>query len=119
MVLTNLSEISDAQKQELVASLATLVAGSEASAETISAVADASGNSLDASYAALFSSVVGLAGGIDKFCAAPGSGGGGGGGAAAAGSGEAAAEEEPEEEEEADMGDAIDMFGGDDGGGDY
>lgn len=71
MVLTNLSEISDAQKQELVASLATLVAGSEATAETISAVADASGNSLDASYAALFSSVVGLAGGIDKFCAPP------------------------------------------------
>lgn len=44
-----------------------------------------------------------------------GSGGGGGGGAADA----PAAEEEPEEEEEADLGGGMDMFGGDDDGGDY
>lgn len=50
-------------------------------------------------------------------------GGGGGGGASASGGagGDAAeVEEEAPEEEEADMGDAIDMFGGDGGdGGDY
>ena len=48
-------------------------------------------------------------------------GGGGGGGAAAAG-GDAAAEEEEEEkveEEEMDVGGGMDMFGGDDGEGDY
>jgi len=122
MAFTNLSELSDAQKQELVASLSAIIVGSgadEVTAELLSAVAEASGNSLDASYAALFSSVVGMAGGIDKFCAAPGAGGGGGGAAVAAGGEAAAAEEEPEEEEEADMGDAIDMFGGDNAGGDY
>jgi len=45
-----------------------------------------------------------------------GSGGGGGGGAADA---PAAAAEEPEEEEEAEIGGGMDMFGGDDAGGDY
>ena len=120
-MVSSLTDLTDAQKQELVASLSAIVAGDEASAESISAIADASGNSLPESYATLFSTVVGLAGGLDKFCAAPGAGGGGGGGAAAAG-GDAAAEEEKEEEEEeeADMGGGMDMFGGDDGdGGDY
>ena len=122
MAVTNLSEITDSQKQELVASLAALVVGDaadECTAEAITAVAEASGNSIDASMAALFASVVGMAGGIEKFCAAPGSGGGGG----AAASGDAGAvvvEEEEEEEEEAGPGDAVDMFGGGDGdGGDY
>mmetsp|Transcript_2895 Transcript_2895/g.4418 ORF Transcript_2895/g.4418 Transcript_2895/m.4418 type:complete len:120 (+) Transcript_2895:515-874(+) len=119
MAVTNISEISAAQKQELVASLATLVIGDECSAESITAVADASGNSIDASMAALFASVVGMAGGVEKFCAAPGSGGGGGGGAAAD-SGAAAAVEEEEEEEEEMQAPASDMFGsGDAGGGDY
>jgi|EP00979_Chaetoceros_neogracilis_P019007 ribosomal protein L12E/L44/L45/RPP1/RPP2 len=122
MALTNLSEITASQKQELVASLATLVVGDaadECTAEAITAVVVASGNSIDASMAALFASVVGLAGGVEKFCAAPGSGGGGG--ASAAGdSGAAVVVEEEEEEEEAGPGDAVDMFGGgDDAGGDY
>ena len=82
MALTTLTDITDAQKQELVASLSAIVVGNaadvEVTAEALSAVATASGNSLDASYAALFSSVVSMAGGIDKFCAAPGAGGGGG-----------------------------------------
>jgi ribosomal protein L12E/L44/L45/RPP1/RPP2 len=119
MVLTDLTTLSDAQKQELVASLSAIVVGSAAddvTADAISAVAEASGNSIDASYAALFSSVVAMAGGLDKFCAAPGSGGGGGGAAASGGEAAAAEEEEPEEEEEAGMEDAIDMFGGDEGG---
>merc|ERR1719330_1729354 len=107
MTYTSLSELSDSQKEELVASLATLVVGS----------ATASGNSLSASYATLFSKVTEAAGGIDKFCAAPGSGGGGGGGGGgAAAGGEAEKEEEKEEEEEeADIGGGMDMFGGDDG----
>lgn len=119
MVLTSLNDLSDSQKQELVASLSALVVGSaadEVSPEALSAVAEASGNSLDASYASLFSKVVGMAGGIDKFCAAPGAGGGGGGGGAAAGGGEEAAAEEEEEEEEEMEAPAVDMFGGDDGG---
>jgi ribosomal protein L12E/L44/L45/RPP1/RPP2 len=120
MVLTSLTGLSASQKNELVASLAVLVVGNGVTADAITAVATASGNSLDASYAALFSSVVDSAGGIDKFCAAPGSGGGGG--SAAAGGEAAAAEEvvEEEEEEEADIGGAVDMFGGGDAaGGDY
>jgi len=48
-----------------------------------------------------------------------GGGGGGGGGAAAGGAEEAAVEEEKVEEEEMDMGGAMDMFGGEEGGGDY
>eukprot|EP00558_Chaetoceros_sp_UNC1202_P010617 CAMPEP_0197234436 /NCGR_PEP_ID=MMETSP1429-20130617/2186_1 /TAXON_ID=49237 /ORGANISM="Chaetoceros sp., Strain UNC1202" /LENGTH=121 /DNA_ID=CAMNT_0042692843 /DNA_START=124 /DNA_END=489 /DNA_ORIENTATION=- len=121
MVLTSLADLSDSQKQELVASLSAIVVGDaadEVSAEALTAVAEASGNSLSASYASLFSKVVGMAGGLDKFCATPGSGGGGGGGAAAAGGEEAAAEEEEEEEEEQEA-PAVDMFGGDDAGGDY
>ena len=51
-------------------------------------------------------------------------GGGGGGGAAAAAGGAAAEAEAPkveekEEEEEMDLGGGMDMFGGDEGGGDY
>ena len=119
-MVSSLTDLTDAQKQELVASLSSIVAGDDASAESIAAIAEASGNSLQASYASLFSTVVSLAGGLDKFCAAPGAGGGGGGGAATGG-GEAAAEEEKEEEEEeeADMGGGMDMFGDDGDGGDY
>jgi len=92
---TSLTDLSESKKQELVASLATLLVGSaadEISAESLSAVAEASGNSLSPSYASLFSSVASSAGGIDKFCAAPGSGGGGGGGAASGGAAAADAE---------------------------
>lgn len=123
MSLTTLSEITDTQKKDLVASLAAIIVGNaaeECTAEAITAVAEASGNSIDASMAALFASVVRMAGSIDKFCAAPGAGGGGGGGAAAAAGGAAAAEEpQEEEEEEAEIGGGVDMFGGGDGGGDY
>uniref|UniRef100_A0A7R9ZND5 60S acidic ribosomal protein P2 n=1 Tax=Craspedostauros australis TaxID=1486917 RepID=A0A7R9ZND5_9STRA len=52
-----------------------------------------------------------------------GGGGGGGGGAAGGAGGDAEAEEEKEEEkveeEEMDLGGGMDMFGGDEGGGDY
>jgi large subunit ribosomal protein LP1 len=124
MVLTSISDLTASQKEELVASLSVLVVGSasdgDITAEAVTAVAEASGNTVNGSLAALFSSVATSAGGIEKFCAAPGAGGGGGGGGAAAG-GDAAAEEEEEkeEEEEMDIGGGMDMFGGDDGGGDY
>ena len=123
MTFTSLSELSDTQKSELVASLASIIAasnsGGEVTSEVLTAVADASGNSLAPSWAALFASVVARAGGVEKFCLTPGSGGGGGGGAvAAADSGAAAAvEEKEEEEEEMDLGGGMDMFGAEEGGG--
>jgi ribosomal protein L12E/L44/L45/RPP1/RPP2 len=120
MAVTNLSEISAVQKQELVASLAAIIVGDaaeECTAEAITAVAEASGNSIDASMAALFSSVIGIAGGVAKFCAAPGSGGGGG--AAAASGDDAPAAVVEEEEEEEMQAPAVDMFGGGDKSGDY
>mmetsp|Transcript_1328 Transcript_1328/g.1907 ORF Transcript_1328/g.1907 Transcript_1328/m.1907 type:complete len:86 (+) Transcript_1328:203-460(+) len=83
MTVTSLSDLSDSQKQELVASLSALIvgqAGGEINSDSLKAVAEASGNDLSAAWAALFASVVDKAGGIDKFCAAPGGGGGGGGG---------------------------------------
>jgi hypothetical protein len=121
MALTSISELTDSQKEELVASLSVLVVGSavdgDVTAEAVSAVATASGNTLNGSLAALFSSVATSAGGIEKFCAAPGSGGGGGGGggAGAADGGDAEKEEEEEEEEAGDA-PVVDMFGADDGG---
>jgi len=126
MAIDSLEGLSSSQKQELVASLSSLIVGSasdgaEISSETLIAVAEASGNALSPSWAALFANLLSKSGGIDKFCPAPGSGGGsggsGGGGDAAA---EAAAEEEvKEEEEEIDFGGGMDMFGGEEGGGDY
>lgn len=124
---TSLTDLSDSQKEELIASLSALVvgsSGSEVTADKLQAVATASGNSLSGSWATMFASVVNMAGGIDRFCAAPGAGGGGGrgggGGGAGAGAEEAKVEEkEEEEEEEMDLGGGMDMFGGDEGGGDY
>jgi large subunit ribosomal protein LP1 len=120
MPFTSLSDLDDNTKQEFVASLSALIVGKtgDVSGEKLEAVATASGNTLSAAYASLWASVLESAGGIDKYCAGPGSGGGDGGGAA---SGAAAAveekEEEKEEEEEMDMGGGMDMFGGDEGGG--
>jgi hypothetical protein len=113
----NLSELTASQKEELVASLSVIAVGSDITAEAVTAVAEASGNTLNASLATLFATVASR--GIDKFCAAPGSGGGGDGGG---GEGAAAEEVEEEVEEEEEVGDApvVDMFGAGDGdGGDY
>lgn len=123
MTLTSLADLSASQKQELVASLSSIVAGSsgkDVTAESLAAIAEASGNSLSGAWATIFADVVSKANGLDNFCAAPGAGGGGGAGGAAGGEAAAVAavEEEPEEEE-ADMGGGTDMFGGDEGGGDY
>eukprot|EP00520_Triparma_pacifica_P002770 CAMPEP_0118650074 /NCGR_PEP_ID=MMETSP0785-20121206/10050_1 /TAXON_ID=91992 /ORGANISM="Bolidomonas pacifica, Strain CCMP 1866" /LENGTH=118 /DNA_ID=CAMNT_0006542419 /DNA_START=12 /DNA_END=368 /DNA_ORIENTATION=+ len=116
---TSLTELTGAKKDEMITSLASLVvadAGAEVSEESISAVIEAAGCTSNATYVKIFATVV-AAGGIDKFCATPGSGGGGGGGGDAAAAEEV--EEEKEEEEEMDMGGAMDMFGGEGGDGDY
>ena len=125
MPIDSLEGLSSSQKQELVASLSSLIVGSSAgddaeiTSESLIAVAEASGNDLSPSWAALFANLLSKSGGIDKFCPAPGSGGGSGGG----GGGGAAAEEEAAEEEvveeEIDFGGGMDMFGGEEGGGDY
>jgi ribosomal protein L12E/L44/L45/RPP1/RPP2 len=118
---TSLTDLTGAKKDEMITSLATLVvadAGGEITQEAIEAVISASGNSANSMYTGIFAKITAAAEGVDKFCAAPGSGGGGGGG-----SGDAAAaeevEEEKAEEEEMDMGGAMDMFGGEEGTGDY
>lgn len=124
IMFTTLEGISDSQKQELVAGLATLLVGSaaepELTAEKLQAVASASGNSLSPAMATLFASTVQE---VKPYVMSPGGGGGGGGGAAAGGAGDAAAapaKEEEKEEEEMDLGGGMDMFGGDaGGGGDY
>jgi ribosomal protein L12E/L44/L45/RPP1/RPP2 len=124
-ICPNLGELSPYQKDEMIASLATLIAGldpeKEISPESISAVATAAGCSVSSDLANLYASVVKLSG-TKQYVMAPGGGGGGGGGGAAAGGAPAAAavkEEEPEEEE-MDMGGAVDMFGGGEAkGGDY
>lgn len=122
MAITSISDLSDSSKQELVASLSTLVVGSSGSdvtSDALIAVAEASGNELSAAWATLFASVVEKAEGIDKFCAAPGSGGSGGSGGAGGAAAEEAVEEEKEEEEEMDMGGGMSMFGEEEGGDDY
>jgi ribosomal protein L12E/L44/L45/RPP1/RPP2 len=126
MAITNLSEMTASQKEEMVASLSALLVGSSAgdegmTADKLVAVADAAGCKLSTGLAKLFTLVVSTSpAGIETFCGAPGSGGGGGGGGGG-GAAEAAKEEEKEEEEEMDMGGGMDMFGGDEaeGGGDY
>jgi len=62
MVVSSLEGLSDAQKQELIASLSAIVVGTsggEVSAESLSAVATASGNSLSGAWASVFASSVG------------------------------------------------------------
>ena len=73
--------MSAAQKEELVSSLSCLVVGEgELTAETLQAVATASGNTVSDSMAALFANVVSKSkDGMKTFTPPPGGGGGGGG----------------------------------------
>ena len=82
MAITSLADITDAQKEELISSLSCLViGGGDVTAESLQAVATASGNSLSDSMASLFSSVVSKSkDGMKTFTPPPGGGGGGGGG---------------------------------------
>ena len=81
MVYTSLAELTDGQKEELVASLSCLVAGGdELTTEKLTAVATASGNTLSDAMASLFVGVVSKAPkGLEQFTPPPGGGGGGGG----------------------------------------
>jgi uncharacterized protein (DUF697 family) len=61
MPVSSLADLTDAQKQELVASLSAIVVGSsgvEVTAEALNAVAAASGNSLSEAWASVFAGVV-------------------------------------------------------------
>ena len=82
MAITSLADITDAQKEELVSSLSCLViGGGDLTAESLQAVAIASGNSVSDSMAALFANVVSKSkDGMKTFTPPPGGGGGGGGG---------------------------------------
>jgi hypothetical protein len=82
MALTSIADLSDAQKEELVASLSCLVIGSgEVTAEKLSAIASAAGCSVSDPMAALFATVVSKSPkGLEAFAPPPGGGGGGGGG---------------------------------------
>jgi ribosomal protein L12E/L44/L45/RPP1/RPP2 len=123
---TSLDDLSDSQKEEMVASLAVLLVGKgegEMTAESVQAVATAAGCSVSPVIASLFARVAASAeGGVDAYMPGPGGGGGGGGGGGAAagggggGAAEAAQEAKQEEEEEEMAAPAVDMFGGDEGG---
>jgi len=122
--MSYITALTASQKEELIASLATMVIGTDVTAEALVSVAEKSGNTLSASHAALFAKVAEASGGIDTFCAAPGAGGGGGGGGGGGdgGADDAAApkEEEKEEEESVDMGGGGGMFDdGEEATGDY
>ena len=112
--------------QEAAAYILLVLGGNESpSADDISKVIAASGaEANEDKIATLVGDMEGksvgdlLSEGMEKLKDVPlgGSGGGGGGAAAAGGDAAAEVEEEEEVEEEAGMEDAIDMFGGDDGG---
>jgi large subunit ribosomal protein LP1 len=92
-------------------------AGVEVSADNMTAVINASGNSVDSSTVEMYAAFVEKAGGVDKFTAGPGGGGGGGAAPAAGGAAAVVEEAKPVEEEVDPMEGGMDMFGG--GGGDY
>jgi len=66
MAISTLEDLSDAQRQELIASLSAIVvggAGGEVSAESLSAAATAAGCDLSGAWASIFASAV------SKVCA--------------------------------------------------
>lgn len=70
-------QVSGADKDQLVTSLATLLlhdSGLEKSAENIGKVVQESGNEVPAYYPTLFAAYIEKAGGIDKFLAGPSAG---------------------------------------------
>lgn len=99
----------------------------EISSEQVNNLLEATGNTeVEAFYPIIFANYLSDPAKVAALIASPGGsgggGGGGGGGGEAGGEGgeaEAAKVEEKEEEEEMDLGGGMDMFGGDEGGGDY
>lgn len=94
----------------------------EVSADNIKTLLEATGNTeVEAFYPIIFANFLNDRETLAKVIAMPSSGGGGGGGGGGSGEGGGEAEEEKEEEEkveeeEMDMGGAVDMFGGEEGG---
>jgi ribosomal protein L12E/L44/L45/RPP1/RPP2 len=71
-------EVSGAEKDQLVVSLAALLlhdCGAEMSADNLSSVVNASGNSVAAYFPTLFATYIEKAGGVDKFLVGPSAGG--------------------------------------------
>ena len=98
----------------------------DVTAEQISNLLEATGNTeVEPFYPIIFANYLGDPEKLKQIIAVPtaaGGGGGAGGGGSAAAGGEAEEEEkeeEKEEEVEMDLGGGMDMFGGDEGGGDY
>eukprot|EP00979_Chaetoceros_neogracilis_P007832 scaffold1694_cov199-Chaetoceros_neogracile.AAC.1 len=131
-----MNSLSKDQKDELATSMAVLAlydggaclrrentprASAEISSEQIKVLLEATGNTkVEAFYPIIFANFLSNPEKVAELISNPGGSGGGGGDGAAAGDGAAEViEEEEPEEEEAGPGDAVDMFGGDDAGGDY
>eukprot|EP00549_Striatella_unipunctata_P003275 CAMPEP_0118717630 /NCGR_PEP_ID=MMETSP0800-20121206/28280_1 /TAXON_ID=210618 ORGANISM="Striatella unipunctata, Strain CCMP2910" /NCGR_SAMPLE_ID=MMETSP0800 /ASSEMBLY_ACC=CAM_ASM_000638 /LENGTH=103 /DNA_ID=CAMNT_0006624417 /DNA_START=187 /DNA_END=498 /DNA_ORIENTATION=+ len=98
----------------------------EVTGDQINELLQATGNtSVEPFYPIIFANYLSSPEKIATLLTNPGAGGGGGGGGGAGGGdGEAAAEEEEKEEEkveeeEMDLGGGMDMFGGEEGDGDY
>ena len=96
------------------------------SADHINALLEATGNTeVEAFYPIIFANFLSDPEKLGALIAMPAAGGGGGdgGGGGGGGGGDAAEEEEKEEakeeEVEMDLGGGMDMFGGEEGGGDY
>merc|ERR1719457_3229 len=114
-----MNKLSKAQKDEMATSFALALydGGAEISSGQINALLEATGNTdVEAFYPIIFANYLSNPATIAALITSPGGSGGGGGGAAG---GDDAPEPEEEVEEEAGMEDAIDMFGGDGGDGDY
>jgi large subunit ribosomal protein LP1 len=113
-------QVTGSEKDQLVVSFAALLlhdSGVEISADNISNVVKASGNSVAAYYPTLFATYIEKAGGVDKFLVGPSAGGAApaasGSAPAAAGGAPAKKEEEKPKVEEVDALDGgMDMFGG-------
>lgn len=88
-MISNLADLTDAQKSDMIASLSVFLAASGTAEEDeelvtpakLQAIAKASGNSLSEGLATLFASVAGSApgGALKAYMLEPGGGGGGGG----------------------------------------
>lgn len=72
-------KVEGTDKSQLVVSLAALLlhdSGVEISAENLEAVVKSSNNEIPAYYSGLYATLIGKAGGVDKFLVGPSAGGG-------------------------------------------
>lgn len=72
-------QVSGADKDQLVTSLAALIlsdSSADITAESLEAVISASGNKVPAYYTTLYATYIEKCGGLDKFMAGPSAGGG-------------------------------------------